>query len=510
MSKNGRRTIWTAVLVLVLTGALSFSVYGAGTRDVVQAYRAQEGVMRLLLAPAEEGETYQENCFALSLSGQDIPVTSLETLEESGEGMTIYCLVDVSGSMGEQQMEGVREVLGAVCGRMRAGDRMAIGTLGNTLSTSGYMSDTQEIMQTVNGLTAGNEDTNLYAGIVEGLKKLKEDVQSDGARCLLILSDGRDEQKSGITQAEAEAAVRDSDIPVYTVAALRRSPDERALDDAKLLGSFARMSAGGRYAAMETDDDKAGEIGEAFYDSMLASVFLYADISGVEAQKDVMLLRVSYTASDAVVWEDSVDVYGADIISAQQAQNDQQEDTERVKTDRPEEEKQERDIRPLLIVCLIVFFVAAATSVVLVMLRKKRKAVNIPPADPVEEKPEEDIEDSKPDEVSRAAEETDRILCEVSLTAIGYEGIRHRMTLQEGREVTVGRTNKADIVLMEDDRKLSGVHCGIRYEKGKIYVRDAGSANGTYVNGVSIRQMGRVVVHKGDTLRIGSYEYRIG
>ena len=96
------------------------------------------------------------------------------------------------------------------------------------------------------------------------------------------------------------------------------------------------------------------------------------------------------------------------------------------------------------------------------------------------------------------------------VTAVGYEQIVHMLVLEKNKEVTVGRDKRAEIVLDGEDRRLSGVHCRLRWDGEKIYVWDMGSTNGTFVNGVPISQLGKVAVHEGETIRIGSYEYRIG
>ena len=97
----------------------------------------------------------------------------------------------------------------------------------------------------------------------------------------------------------------------------------------------------------------------------------------------------------------------------------------------------------------------------------------------------------------------------VRLTAIGYQGLVHTMDLWEGEPRTLGRTPAANVVLDAADRRLSGVHCSLCCTKGVLTVRDNGSTNGTFVDGVPIRQQGAVPVADGHTLRVGSYEYRV-
>ena len=75
--------------------------------------------------------------------------------------------------------------------------------------------------------------------------------------------------------------------------------------------------------------------------------------------------------------------------------------------------------------------------------------------------------------------------------------------------MTVGRNTKARIVLNPQDTKLSGVHFVMFWDGGSVYVWDGQSRNGTAVNGVVVSHLGRVAIKPGDSIRAGSYEYRL-
>ena len=78
----------------------------------------------------------------------------------------------------------------------------------------------------------------------------------------------------------------------------------------------------------------------------------------------------------------------------------------------------------------------------------------------------------------------------------GRQGLQ-RFIIDEGR-TTVGRSSKADIVLK--DNRISGVHCVVENIRGRIFVEDQGSTNGTYKNGRRIR---REAVSTNSNLQIG-------
>ena len=100
-------------------------------------------------------------------------------------------------------------------------------------------------------------------------------------------------------------------------------------------------------------------------------------------------------------------------------------------------------------------------------------------------------------------------LFEVKFTAIGYEGICFVLQLEEGRIATLGRDNRADFILNPEDRRLSGIHCKVQCLEHALRVWDLDTTNGTFINGVPLKKLGTAVIEEGQSVRMGSYEYRI-
>ena len=98
---------------------------------------------------------------------------------------------------------------------------------------------------------------------------------------------------------------------------------------------------------------------------------------------------------------------------------------------------------------------------------------------------------------------------EVKFIAVGYENLVFVLHIPLEQTLTLGRNSKADLVLNPEDRRLSSVHCRVRCMQGVMNVWDADSQNGTFVNGVPIKQIGMATLQNGDLLRVGGYEYRV-
>ncbi|MDE5891957.1 MAG: VWA domain-containing protein, partial [Acetatifactor sp.] len=132
------------ITALAVVSAFFYVMYASatGTNSFLQGYYVQEGSLTVQCASlADIGNAGETRQFTVTISGEECPVRGISTVEEEGEGVTFYCLVDVSGSMRQEQMEAAKEVLSAICEGLREQDNMVIGALGTTLEVSGFLTD---------------------------------------------------------------------------------------------------------------------------------------------------------------------------------------------------------------------------------------------------------------------------------------------------------------------------------------------------------------------------------
>lgn len=548
MKKLQRILIICAVLIM-----MSITTYAVGTGICLEKCIVDGSFLRVLCSDIDPDADVEADAFALTLDGTQLPVAAVSTVREEKIPVTVYCLVDVSGSMKSDQMRQAKEVLNTICEEMEDTDNMVIATLGNQTETSGFLSDQKQLKTAIEQLEAGNEDTNLYAGIQESIGILNADTHVNPKRCLLILSDGDDDQKSGITREEAERAVKEAHLSVYTVATLPENPGAEGIENGKVLGSFARISAAGVHYVPAVDGISGAEAGQDIMKHIYRGIVLKAELPSPASDRDRLKLCMTYTGTDDSRWEDAIVVYAKDLYGEQTQESTTERNTETADAesgdaggekgsserseeagagdsseegagDRPEEESfpqestgelqsgTQGDVsddvwgylmsenRWVWIVSGVAVLLLAVAVIALIVRNRKKKAAA-----------SEDASSTRTIAISApGVAQGQAKTYSLSLLAIGYADIAHPLELPENREVTVGRNGRADIILDADDKKLSGVHCAMKWENGKIYIRDLDSTNGTYVNGVPIRPLGRVAVHKGETVTLGSYEYRIG
>lgn len=519
VSKQRKGIIAVICAVLFLMQSV-FGVYAGETTFQLQGYEMGENIISISSSVLLQ-EDADTNDFEVSLGGHQVPVTNISTVGKEQKTITYYCLVDVSGSMRENQMEQIREMLKYLGSALKNGDNMVIATLGNQTTDSGFLTEQAQIAEVVEQLVIGREDTNLYAGIVTSLDRLAEAAEANQEKCLLIFSDGKDDQKIGITQKEALDKVKQTNIPVYTTAFVRDTEDSEQLEMAKLLGSFARSSAGGKHFVPDLDGLPAEDVIQEIISTEQEGMILTADISQISVEKDILLLRVIYTASDQSRKEDVLEVFGQDIKDAQVQEQEKKKDIGETETQKPDsDEEVEKDGMHILFVIVAIVLVAGIVIWAVIMRKKRQKQIQ----ESTEEKtPEEaltkaDIQEEKQQKTEGLQKGSQLVVnaeaefsrkCVLKLTAIGYKEICWYITLEEGKRMTLGRDKRADIIIGDGDKKISGIHCAVKWENGTLYVWDLDSTNGTFVNGVPIQGMGKVAVHEGEVIRIGTYEYRI-
>lgn len=238
-----------------------------------------------------EGTLKPEN-FNITLRDTVLPCSDAAYFSDTAEPVSYIFLVDVSGSISSEKLGQMKDYLKLVTGHLKAEDKVCLITLGNTLSVGEFTSGQTAIEEQIDGIKGLSDDTNLYYGIAESLKLLRSGGDSN-KRVLLVLSDGEDEQAAGITREEVNKLLEETRIPVYTVAMLGNKPGTKSQEFAKILGSFARLSAGGIHTAFGVEDISMEKSADRMAASISDSMVLYADTSGYDVGTGQAYLEVT-------------------------------------------------------------------------------------------------------------------------------------------------------------------------------------------------------------------------
>ena len=209
-------------LTFTLAAALVCPPLYAGAEEAdsiqVESVGFEEGQMDVYLNQIGESGVSLDTV-KVFIDNMQVPVTSVENVDNTTVPISYYCLVDVSGSVDEQRIDSAKQMINGIVDTMKAGDNMKIATVADDFVTSGsYLDNPDEIRAYLDTIERTHQDTNLFYAINECLTSLAGDAAVNPCRCLIIFSDGAEEQATGITRNEVIERNKELKICIYTVA----------------------------------------------------------------------------------------------------------------------------------------------------------------------------------------------------------------------------------------------------------------------------------------------------
>ena len=522
------KSVWAVILSLTLVLGYCSVVSAQEPLEIgMDCYVAEDGVLKLYVNHNQESNFDVSNDNVKVMFGNNEMVTqNISKLQDEDVPISYKCVVDVSGSMSQSRIDEAKEIIKKLAYQKNSKDSIAITALGNELIQSEYMTDPEVICQKADILKLTREDTNLYYSIVQEIEGLQTEDEVNRKKCLVIFSDGADDQATGITREEAEKAVVDSHIPVFTVGLLKDKDNSKSKEMAKILGSFARISKGGMHFVPALGEGSVETIADSIVDRLNSSLVIEESLEDVNVSGKEVVLKISISSKSGETAEDSVTVPESDIkiIHEEQKKLEVVEVVEEVISEEVVEEPTFFEQYGLYLAIaggvLIIIVI-----VVLILLKKKGSEEN---EYEEEEVSDSDIQDSSvtmpiennqtiggydlegltiaPEGFNAKPIDSGKRKYRISLITIGKNNEK-KYTIDLVDTYTVGRSESKCNLAMPKDTALSGLHCTFIASENKIFIRDEGSTNGTFVNGVPIS--GKFELNQDDIILLGSYEYRI-
>lgn len=483
------------------------------------------------LENSTEGISYK-----VTLGDEELEILSVSDYESEKMQTSYVFLVDVSGSIKKSEMDDIKDILRSMINGMDERDNASIMLIGNDVYAETFTSDKETLLQTVENIETLSEDTNLYYAINQAIDVLSTSEQCLDRKCIVILSDGQDDQISGITEKEVEEKINEVNIPICSVAV--RGNDEKAVEIAKVMGSFSRMSPGGVHMIYGVEDIDAEAVAQNVFSVTENIAVLKADISNYEANGTENYLQVEavvdgvgsaadgYNVKSVFISEGVIEEEPESTIEESEVVESTEEADAEV-----ENEQESNGLSAWIIVLIIAGIVSVIViAVILIVLSNKKKKAK---AKALLEEKERAAKAAK-DAENKANEEKigktamplmDNESCrtealpdmpvqesvatptlEVKLTRVGNIE-KETLTLVIKGELTIGRKKGQADVVFEQDHQLSGKHCKLVYDGTRVMLVDLGSLNGTLVNGVPISEPYQL--SSDDKFYIGSMEWRI-
>ncbi len=510
------------------TISLSFEDYEVG-ENLIEIYASTN---------ATELPTSQQ--LTVMLSGNELSQESILGIADSGKPTTHLFLIDVSGSISDAKMEQIKEIISLYVQNIGQGDNVSVMRVGTELYTEPFVS-AQEVEAQVEALQTDDNETNLYAGTINAIEILQTDESVHKSKVLTVISDGEEYSPVGYTLEEAQDEIEDSNIKVNTVAMLDSGASDAEIEDSKILGSFARASAGGSAITSGLNDEQPADIAELLIDSRNETFVLSCDISTFTAPTDETLLEMSLsiegrgTATDAQMLSASSVMQG--VVPTPTPEPTEQPTPEQtveptpMATEQTEEADQQEGIMGFMlglfggnettmwiVIAAVGAVIIGGVILIIVIVNKKKKQeqeskakMNSKPAQPVQKS----ANDGKTIPVMKSQEKaqkqqmfdtTPRVKYKLTFTKLG-KGKGESFSFDMAQELIIGRNSSVAQFSMSSDDLLSSRHCRVFESGDSLLIEDLNSTNGTYLNGVPVS--GAEKLAQDDIILAGSMELRI-
>lgn len=448
-------------------------------------------------------------------------VSSVKTFAESGEGVAYVFLVDISKSLHQGQFVQIQAALQQWSAELGAKDRVAIMTFGTTVSiVQDFTADKEVLKKKISGLAMTDENTQLHRGLVQAIETARQ-INPDlpKRRVIITLTDGEDDFAGGMTKDEVLESLRVDRIPIYAIGFAEPPISEKNEASFKVLGEFARMSGGAYFQA------GAKPLADMYKDMHKQICSGYVAVLATTAAGDGSIARLQLTyQTNGQTFTDGLDLR----LTAAAAQPPPATPPT---AETPKSTWEKVMDQPLYIKILAgaAIVLAGGGIIVLIIYRSrkgKRRAAELgsAPASPiVQEQPDPGplpVADPllmnvlQPPQITLAGglsvappqPERNPLSLAITLTVLGSSDRKQYHIDDSNGKITIGRRSGNTVVIAQDV-EVSAKHCQLWFENQELMIGDTGSTNGTYVNGVAIKDRHRL--QHDDVIMIGRTELRL-
>ena len=492
-----------------------------------------------------------------TVGGRAFDISRWAPFSAKNDGILIIFLVDISTSIGQSRFSELQETVSGWIRRMGPSDRAAVISFGENVSlVQGFTAEQNAMLYAVQSLSPQDHGTQLNLALLRALELTK--IKSAGLparRMILLCSDGFRETPGGATADEIRNALASEPVPVYsiffdsperesantkievqqllnelgydagpvdgklgprTIGAIRVFQQSRGVawdgavsnellgvlrtmakkqSDAALvsIGEFSRRSGGQLY--------RAGTFPfKSIFDSIAASLdnalALHISLEGLVPDASVKRLEITFSDGTRSL-SDGIGIRLLGVRADQTSSN------------LPREPK---DFSSKLVGSSVWSYLLAIAAVVILplsiwLIQKKmqNKGIEVVQASASGKQPVRLKDASSPTVV--LSEATPPPSLHVELIPSGARGSDTTLKAVITDRIVIGRNRGPSALSILGDATVSARHCELVFSKGRLFVNDLQSSNGTMVNGVPIQ--GNYPLEDGDRLALGKTELRI-
>lgn len=422
----------TAILVLLLIVLSVLNVYASENIAILKTIITDTQVFAYI-------NTETADCTAM------LGTTPCEIILYSRAGdlpSDTLILVDTSGSIPKAVQDKTSELLSELIDGKIENERYAIASFGTDITyLCDYTSDRYELSKAAGKLEYSEKYTYIYSTINNVLKNISDSVFTK----IIVISDGVENSKDGITYDEILRTVSDANCPIYTIGI-----ENNNQENLKKFYSFSRNSAAESFTlTSDTDVSEVCGIVNESRDFTCVEIAVPAEI----ADGSVKYLSIAGNGFEC----------GCDIrmpvIAAEITESSSITETMPIAevTDTETEEPVESSDKFNSVIYIAIGIIAAAiliAVIIMICFRKKETSGNEVETETFPPEPEPTVIDN----------------CMIILTDINAPERSFRCALGQG--VIVGRDSSQCMIVIDYDKYISRKHCRIFKENGKIFIEN--------------------------------------
>lgn len=372
-------------------------------------------------------------------------------------------LVDTSGSIPTDIQSKTAELISMLIDGKQENEKFAIASFGtDTNYLCDYTTDRYELVKAAEKLVYDEKFTYVYSVLDEAVKGMSDDVFTK----IIVISDGVENSKDGITYDEILRTVSESHIPIYAVGI-----ENNNQEPLKKLYAFSRNSAADSVTiSADSDISQICAMLEASRDMVCAEIAIPDEC----ADGSVKYLKITGDG-----YECGIDIRTPVAVVSETPTETTAAGSSETSTAAVAETVSEKNVQPFnigyVVTAAAAAVVAASAAVITVKLKKDKPQPTpqpIPQPTPQSD-PNYKTKETKYDQIPVSGEIV------IQLTNINDPSRSYRHAL--GRGVTVGRDSSQCMIAIENDEYISKKHCRI-YRSGERIMLENYSRNAVKIN----------------------------
>ena len=240
-----RRIISFFLLALSITAFMQIVAYASWDAMLSQAY-INENTMDLFLSTSSD-----KNSVGVKVANQEATIQNSGTISDEEITVCTTILVDVSTSIPKTTRENVAELIDCIIKDLTKNEQLRIATFSEEINVLlDFSSDRYDLDKAVDNIKFDGRKSAIYDAIYNTLPKIDLIDEKPCFYRTIVITDGADSTKQGITKEELFMKLHSETYPIDVVRVSKSKPSGQNKD----LSALSRIS-NGRYFDIYSESD---------------------------------------------------------------------------------------------------------------------------------------------------------------------------------------------------------------------------------------------------------------